>query len=158
MLKPERILELGSGYGYSAMWFAIGTPEATQIICTDGSEINAEKAKYYFKKAKMQNRLEFHVGDATETMEKLDGKFDFIFCDIDKEGYPDAYSQAIPRLNSGGIMITDNTLWSGRILDDNNREESTEGVRKFNQQAFNDSRVYSTLIPIRDGVCISYKY
>ncbi|OLS24503.1 MAG: putative O-methyltransferase [Candidatus Heimdallarchaeota archaeon LC_3] len=158
MLKPKRILELGSGYGYSAMWFSSGTPESTQIICTDGSEKNAEKAKYYFMKAEMENRIEFHIGDAVETMDNLEGNFDFIFCDIDKEGYPEAFSKAVPRLNSGGIMITDNSLWSGRVIDDSNIEESTKGVRLFNNQAFTDPRVYSMIIPIRDGVCISYKY
>ncbi|MFW9929570.1 MAG: O-methyltransferase, partial [Candidatus Thorarchaeota archaeon] len=88
----------------------------------------------------------------------IDVQFDkYFFCDIDKGGYPEAFTQAIPRLKKGGIMITDNTLWSGRVTEKNPNRESTKGVKKFNTMAFTDPRVHSMIIPIRDGVCITLK-
>ncbi|MFX0063016.1 MAG: O-methyltransferase, partial [Candidatus Hermodarchaeota archaeon] len=98
LLNAKRILELGSGYGYSAIWFARGTSDDAKIICTEGFEKNAELAKNHFKKAGVDHKIEFHVGDALERMSQLEGEFDIIFNDVDKEDYPAVYKAALSRL------------------------------------------------------------
>ena len=98
------------------------------------------------------------MGDSIEIMNGLEGDFDIIFNDIDKEEYPDAYRAAIPRLRTGGLLITDNTLWSGRVLNkEPNIEAHTKGVLEYNDLAFRDISVISVILPVRDGLTISYK-
>jgi len=156
LVDAKRIFELGSGYGYSAMWWAKATDEDCHIWCTDSDPANKVQADGFFTQAGYQDRITFLVGDALTQLEKVDGDFDIIYCDVNKEQYPEVYKQALPRLRKGGLLITDNTLWSGRVLEDN-PSESTRGVIKYNQLAFNDDRVLSMILPIRDGVCVSLK-
>ena len=157
LVNAKRIIELGSGYGYSAMWFAKATSNDTKIICTDKSESNKKLASEYFKKAQIDNRIIFYVGNALDSLNKLDGEFDIILNDIDKESYPEAYKTAIPKLRKGGVMITDNTLWSARVLENSPKSKSTIGVQEYNKLAFSDPAVLTMLIPIRDGVTVSLK-
>jgi predicted O-methyltransferase YrrM len=155
LIDAKRILELGSGFGYSAIYFAKAAPEA-EIICTDISEENKNSSISYFKRLAISN-IKFIVGDSLEIINKLQGEFDIIFNDVDKEQYPEAFKLAVPRLRKGGILITDNALWYGRVLESNSRRESTKGVKEYNELAFSDPRVLSTMIPIRDGICVSIK-
>jgi len=155
MIRARRILELGSGFGYSAVWFGKGKTNA-EIICTDRSEDNKNVALSYFRRLKIDN-IRFIVGDALEIIKQLEGEFDIIFCDIDKKNYPKAFKIAIPRLRLGGLLITDNTLWKGRILESEPSGKSTIGVQEFNKLAFSDPHVISTIVPIRDGLCVSLK-
>ncbi len=157
LINPQRIFELGSGYGYSAIWFAKASGPDTQIFCTDGDEKNAELALQYFQKADVDRKITFLIGDAVTEMKKIEGQFDIIYCDIDKHGYPEAFRESIPKLRRGGLMITDNTLWSGKVLEDNPTSNATIGIKEFNEMAFSDPRVLSMILPIRDGVCISLK-
>ncbi|MFX1538345.1 MAG: O-methyltransferase, partial [Promethearchaeota archaeon] len=90
-------------------------------------------------------------------IDQLQGKFDIIFNDVDKEQYPQAFNKTVPRLRKGGLLITDNTLWYGRVLETNPERESTKGVKEYNRLAFSDSRVLSTIIPVRDGITVSLK-
>ncbi|MHA2365794.1 MAG: O-methyltransferase, partial [Candidatus Hodarchaeales archaeon] len=138
LIQPKRIFELGSGFGYSIMWFALASGDETEIHWTDHSNENAIIAKEYFKRANIKNPIYFHVGEALVNLKNTTGNFDIIFCDIAKEGYPEAFRQVIPRLNKGGVLITDNTLWSGRVLEDPPEEDSTVGVIEFNKLAFSD--------------------
>ncbi len=156
MINAKRILELGSGYGYSAIWFAKTTSDDAEIICTDTSEENKNMAISYFKRMAMTN-IEFIVGDALKVITQLEGKFDIIYNDIDKEEYPLAFKLSIPKLRKGGLLITDNALWYGRVIESNPKRESTKGVLEYNKLAFSDARVFSTIIPIRDGICVSIK-
>ncbi|MFX1507743.1 MAG: O-methyltransferase [Promethearchaeota archaeon] len=155
LIEAKRILELGSGFGYSAIYFAKAAPEA-EIICTDVSEENKNLSISYFKRLAISN-IKFIVGDSLEIINKLQGEFDIIFNDVDKEEYPEAFKISVPRLGKGGILITDNALWYGRVLESNSQRESTKGVKEYNRLAFSDPRVLSTMIPIRDGICISIK-
>ncbi|MFX0182400.1 MAG: O-methyltransferase [Candidatus Hodarchaeota archaeon] len=155
MIRARRILELGSGFGYSAVWFAKGKTNA-EIICTDRSEDNKNIALSYFRRLRLEN-IRFIVGDALEIIQQLEGKFDIIFCDIDKKSYPKAFKIATPRLKLGGLLITDNTLWKGRILESKPSTVSTKGVQDFNKLAFSDPNVISTIVPIGDGICVSLK-
>lgn len=152
--RADRILELGSGFGYSALWFAKANPK--EIICTDSSEEKKNMALDFFKRSGTKN-IKFIVGDALEILDQLKGDFNIIFCDIDKEDYPLAFQRSIPRLKKGGLLLTDNTLWYGRILESKPDRTSTKGVKEYNKLIFSDSRVISTIIPIRDGLSVSLK-
>jgi caffeoyl-CoA O-methyltransferase len=157
IMKAKNIIELGSGYGYSAIWFAMGTESDTKIICTDGSEENKIQALQYFKELNLSDKIDFRVGDAVNILNSTSEEFDIIYNDVDKEGYPQVYQAAIPRLRKGGLLITDNTLWYGRVIENPAKSEATLGVKKYNELAFTDPRVISVILPVRDGVCVSLK-
>jgi caffeoyl-CoA O-methyltransferase len=152
----ERIFEMGSGFGYSAMWFAQGLADGGKIYCTDRSGENRERALAYMARAGFESRIDFRVGEAVSLLREHDGHFDIIFNDIDKDGYPDAFQAAIPRLRKGALFITDNVLWSGRIFDDN-PGESTRGVIEFNRLLFESDEIFPSIIPIRDGLGLAVK-
>ncbi len=155
LIDARRILELGSGYGYSAIYFAKAASDEAEIICTDTSEENKNLAFSYFKRSAVSN-IKFIVGDALEVINQLQGEFDIIFNDVDKQEYPLAFKLAVPRLRTGGLLITDNALWYGQVLESKPRE-STKGVKEYNRLAFSDPRVFSTIVPIGDGICVSVK-
>ena len=127
-----------------------------KIICTDGSEANREKAKVYLKRAKIEKVIDYRVGNALDIIQKTKGKFDIILNDIDKQDYPRAFDLAIPRLRKGGIFITDNVLWSGRILN-SKPDKATKAILEFNRKLFNSKDVIASIIPIRDGLGIAVK-
>ncbi|MDZ7265297.1 MAG: O-methyltransferase [candidate division KSB1 bacterium] len=154
--QARRIFEMGSGFGYSAAWFSLALPPDGRIICTDGNPANREQAMEYFKRLGVVNKIEFHVGMAQEILKTYDGPFDIIFNDVDKEQYPDTLDLAIPRLRKGGIFITDNALWDGKVLEASG-DIYTEGVKKFNQLSFGRSDLATMIVPLRDGLVISVK-
>lgn len=168
--NPTRIFEMGSGFGYSAYWMAkaLLKPEAN-IICTDGSQENADRAVDYLKRGGIADRIDYRVGNALEIIDATEGEFDIIYNDIDKDGYPDAFQKAIPRLRKGGLFITDNMLWGGRVTqnignrstDLNEREQwinaTTEGVKEVTRLQYNSPDVFTTIIPLRDGVSVAVK-
>jgi caffeoyl-CoA O-methyltransferase len=156
LTRARRIFELGSGYGYSAIWFAKGLQPGGRIICTDGSRENAALAARFFKQADIEGLVDYRTGDALSLLAKEPGSFDIILNDVDKHEYPEVFRQAVPRLKRGGLLITDNTLWQGRVVGDDNAL-STVGVRAFNRLAFQSKEVLTTLIPLRDGVALSIK-
>jgi len=155
--SAKNIFEMGSGFGYSAIWFAGGMAEGGKIICTEGSLENKDMAMGYLKRAGVSDRVEFQVGDALEIIKNYPGPFDIILNDIDKEQYPEAFDVAIPRLKKGGIFITDNVLWSGRIFDAK-PNEATKGILEFNRKLFESKAIFSSIIPIRDGLGIAVKH
>jgi len=155
-IEAKNIFEMGSGYGYSACWFAKGIPRDGKIVCTDGSDENRQKAEDYFKRAGIESKIEFLVGDAREIIQRYEGPFDIIFNDIDKVGYPQAFDLAIPKLRKGGLFITDNVLWSGRILH-KRQEDSTRAIIEFNRKLFNSPEILSAIVPIRDGLGMAIK-
>lgn len=152
----KNILEMGSGYGYSAYWFAGGLSKGGKIICTDRSEENARRGKEYLKRGGFERNAEYYVGDAIKTTKKLHGPFDIILNDIDKKDYPLALELAIPRLKKGGILVTDNVLWRGRILHKKVAPVGEE-VLEFNRRLFASKEIFSSIIPIRDGLGIAVK-
>ena len=156
LTRARRIFELGSGYGYSAIWFARGLQPGGRIICTDGSRENAALAARFFKQADIEGLVDYRTGDALSLLAKEPGSFDIILNDVDKHEYPEVFRQAVPRLKKGGLLVTDNTLWQGRVVGDDNAL-STVGVRAFNRLAFQSKEVLTTLIPLRDGVALSIK-
>jgi caffeoyl-CoA O-methyltransferase len=154
--NAKSVFEMGSGFGYSAMWFAGGLVEGGRIICTDGSHDNKRKALEYLKRAGYESLVEFRVGDARDIIKGFGGPFDIILNDIDKEQYPETIDLAIPRLRKGGVFITDNVLWSGRVLDED-PDEATRGVLEFNRRLFQSQEVLASIIPIRDGLGMAVK-
>lgn len=156
LTRADRIFEMGSGYGYSAYWFAGGMGGDGRIICTDGSSENKTRAMKYLERGGYDSMVDFHVGNALEIIEKFDGPFDIILNDIDKKDYPRAFDLAIERLKKGGIFVTDNVLWSGRILDAK-PDAATRGVLEFNKKLFANDGIISSIIPIRDGLGLAVK-
>jgi predicted O-methyltransferase YrrM len=157
MINAKRVLELGSGFGYSAIWFNKGMKEDGEIICTDFSHENELLAKKYFESTTIKTKIEYHIGNALEILEELEGEFDIIFNDVDKEEYPETFLATVPKLRKGGILITDNTLWYGGVVKEGPVGEATKGVIEYNELAFSDERVISILLPVRDGLTISIK-
>jgi len=156
LTQAKQIFEMGSGYGYSAYWFASGMREGGRIICTDGSEKNSELAEHFLKKGRPNVRIEYHVGDALEIIEKFKGPCDIILNDIDKEDYPRTIALVASRLRKGGLFITDNTLWSGRILS-KRPDKSTAAILKFNKMLMGSKEFLPAILPIRDGLGFAIK-
>ena len=153
-----RIFEMGSAIGYSTIWLARAAGPKAQVLYTDGNPENARRAQEYFKKAGVAKRIKVQVGNALELVKKTSGKFDFIFNDVDKHQYPDALRAALPKLKRGGLFVTDNTLWSGKVaqpaaLDDKN----TRGVQEFNRLVYSSKDLFPVLVPLRDGVTVCRK-
>lgn len=151
------IFELGSGFGYSAMWMAMALPPKGQMICTEFDRAKAENGLKYLDRAGLRHKVIYEIGDALKTFQRYQGPFDLVFCDLDKPQYPKALEMALPRLKSGGLLIADNVLWSGRILDDEDKAEATQGIREFNRKIYSHPELFSTIIPLRDGVSVSIK-
>lgn len=158
----RRILELGSGFGYSAAWFLLASTES-QVICTDGSTLNRDRGLEFLGRLGLADRVQYLVGDALKSASSLDGPFDLIFCDLDKSVYPEAYRLAVPKLRRGGILITDNTLWRGYAWHPlpadapGYRRDMTPGVREFNELSHADERTVTTIVPLRDGLSLSVR-
>jgi predicted O-methyltransferase YrrM len=154
----ERIMELGSGFGYSAYWHARAVGPGGEVHLTDGDPENEAKAVDYLKRAGLDDRVTFHVGDAVTEMEKLEGDFDIVFCDIDKDGYPDAWRAASERIRPGGLYVCDNVLWYGRVAvedPEDARPHHTQAVLEHNRLIAEDERFVSTIVPTRDGVLVA---
>ena len=157
VMGARRVLELGSGFGYSALWFARAIPADGKVICTDLSRDNRELAMGYFRTAGVEARVEFLVGDALQIARGLSGTFDIIFNDIDKEYYPESVETAVRLLRTGGLFITDNALWDGKVADDDVNDATTEGVRSFNRIIFSRPELESIILPVHDGLAVCRK-
>jgi predicted O-methyltransferase YrrM len=156
----RRVMELGSGFGYSAYWHARAVGPEGEVHLTDGDPENEVKAADYLKRAGLADRVRFHVGDAVEELGRLDGEFDVIFNDIDKDGYPDAWRAASERIRDGGLYVCDNVLWYGRVAaedPDDARPHYTEAVLEHNRLIAEDERYLSTIVPTRDGVMVAVR-
>ena len=154
----RRIMELGSGFGYSGYWHARAVGPEGEVHLTDGDPANAERGRDYLERAGLADRIAYHVGDAVTEMGKLDGDFDVVFCDIDKDGYPDAWRAASDRLRVGGLYVCDNVLWYGRVAvedPEDARPHYTEAVVAHNRLVADDERYVSTIVPTRDGVLVA---
>lgn len=156
MIQGRRIFEMGSGFGYSAFWMAQALPDGGKIICSEGAVGNIEKAKAYFTRGGLLDRVEFREGDALEIIQQIEGQFDLIMNDVDKEQYPDVVQLAVPRLRKGGILLTDNLLWHGRVLDDN-PDRATRAVVNYTRSLYDSKHLWTTILPLRDGVGLSLK-
>jgi predicted O-methyltransferase YrrM len=152
----RRVFELGSGYGYSAYWFARAVGAGGEVHCTDGDAGNEQKAEGYLERAGAWDRVRWHVGDAVTNLAAVDGEFDVVYNDIDKDGYPDAWRAARERIRVGGLYLCDNVLWSGRVLEDG-PDETTRAILEHNRLIADDERFVSSIVPTRDGVMVALR-
>lgn len=154
----KRIFEMGSAIGYSTIWLARAAGPKGKVFYTDGDPAKAQRAKVYFRMAGVAKRIEVKVGIAQEMLKKTPGTFDLIFNDVDKHQYPAALRAALPKLRRGGLLVTDNTLWSGKAARPAAEgDEDTKGVQEFNRLVYTSKELYPVLIPLRDGVTVCRK-
>jgi caffeoyl-CoA O-methyltransferase len=156
-----RVLEMGSGYGYSAYWFARAVGSGGEVHMTEGDAANQKKAVEFLERAELADRVWSHVGNALDIIEQLDGDFDVVFCDIDKGDYPAAWAKARERIRPGGLYLCDNVLWDGRVVTGEDRKGTPAGwtaaVRQHNEAIAADERYLSTIVPTRDGVMVALR-
>jgi caffeoyl-CoA O-methyltransferase len=155
-VNAHRVLELGSGFGYSAMWLANAVGPKGRVILTEGSKENAARATDYFKRAGMLDRIAILVGDALETIEQVPGVFDLVFNVVDKRQYPRTLDLIRPKLRVGGLFVSDNMLWYGSVLT-KSRAADVRGVKELTQLLLAAPDFVTTLLPVRDGVAVALK-
>jgi caffeoyl-CoA O-methyltransferase len=153
----RRVLELGSGFGYSALWFARALPEVGRVICSDLSPDNRDLAMGYFRTAGLSEKIDFRVGEALQMARSLSGPFDIVFNDIEKEAYPASITVALGLLRAGGLFITDNTLWSGKVADEKVTDATTGAIREFNRLICSREDLESVILPVHDGLAVCRK-
>ena len=153
----KNIFEMGSAIGYSTIWWARAVGEDGRVIYTDGDRKNADEARGYFERAGVAGRITIRVGDALELLSERKQEFDIIFCDVDKEDYPRAFRLALPRLRKGGLFVADNVLWSGKVAQKNPSEASTKAIMEFNRLLYASPELFTTILPIRDGIVVAHK-
>jgi predicted O-methyltransferase YrrM len=159
-IGARKVFELGSGYGYSAFWFARAVGQGGEVHCTDGDPQNAKKAQEFLSRANLWGRITFHVGDALTLFSEVAGKWDIVYDDISKEGYPEAWKAACNRIRVGGLYICDNVIAiasAKKLVTDDTRDERIEAIREHNKNVASDSRYLSSILPIREGLMVAYR-
>jgi caffeoyl-CoA O-methyltransferase len=151
----QRIFEMGSAIGYSTLWFARAVGPKGVVYYTDGDAGNARRAEAYLRRARVLDRVRLLTGDALDLLRSTEGEFDLIFNDVNKDQYPDVFRLAVPRLRVGGLLITDNVLWYGRAARPAAAKDvETAAIQKFNQLIYSSPRLFTTVIPLRDGLAV----
>jgi predicted O-methyltransferase YrrM len=153
--QPTLVVELGSGFGYSAYWIARALSIRSKIVLTDYSEINIAYARQVFRNAGLSDRAEFRVGDALQTGIEYE-KIDLLFIDIDKCQYLEAIKVMLPRLAENALVIADNSLWHGKVAEEDTQDNETETINRFNDFMFSN-KFFTSIVPLRDGVLLAYK-
>jgi predicted O-methyltransferase YrrM len=153
----KTVFEMGSAIGYSTLWWARGVGDGGRVYYTDSDSKNCEKARRYCERAGLASRVVFKMGDALELLSEEKQPFDIIFCDVDKDDYPRVLRLALPRLKKGGLFVTDNVLWSGKVADKNAKDSNTRAIQEFNRLQYDSPDLFTTIIPLRDGVSIAVK-
>ena len=156
MINARTVFEMGSAIGYSTIWWARAMGEGGRVVYTDGNPKNAEEAKGYFKRAGVLSQIDVKVGDALEILSEQKVEYDIVFCDVDKEDYPRAFKLAIPRVRRGGLFIADNVLWSGKVAK-GNPDRDTKAILELNKLLYGSKELFTTILPLRDGVAVAMK-
>ncbi len=165
LINARSVFEMGSAIGYSTIWWAMAVGDGGKVHYTDGSQKNAKDARRYFEPAGVADIVEVHVGDALEILSGRKEQFDIVFCDIDKQDYPRAGRMALSRVRKGGLFITDNTLWNGKLaymagnpeLKPDPTDAQTSAVAELNRMLYASPEWYTTIIPLRDGVTVAMR-
>lgn len=155
--NARRIFEMGSGFGYSALWFVAGMAQTGRIICSDFSTENLQKAEKLFANLHLPQQVIPRCGNALEILELYDKFFDIVFIDIDKHWYSDAFDAAWPKVRKGGFLIADNIFWKGTVFASATGNESTEAIQLFTRRVFNQPDAESVILPVDDGVLVAMK-
>ncbi|MCS6806027.1 MAG: O-methyltransferase [Acidobacteriota bacterium] len=156
LLQARRIFELGSAIGYSTIWLAWAVSDAGVVYYTDSSPEYAEMAREFCRRAGVEQRVRFLVGEALESLDSVDGQFDIVFNDVNKYQYPQVFLKAASRVRQGGLLIADNVLWGGRVAR-GDQDSWTEGIRQYNRLIYEAPDFLTTIVPLRDGVSLSLK-
>ena len=156
-LRARRVLELGTFTGYSSISMALALPPGGRVITCDVNEDTNAIARRYAEEAGVADRIDYRLGPGLETIAELDGPFDIVFIDADKPNYVKYYEATLPLLADTGLIIADNTLWSGRVIDPQDDEESTRAIREFNDHVRDDPRVENVLLTVRDGMNLIWR-
>jgi caffeoyl-CoA O-methyltransferase len=154
--RAKRIFEMGSAIGYSTIWLARAVGEGGRVVYTDGDKKKADQARRYFERAGVNDRITIRTGDAIEILSEEKEPYDIIFNDVDKTDYPRVFRMAIHHLRSGGLFLTDNVLWSGRVAKPNPNAE-TKAILELNKLMYESPEVYTTILPLRDGLSVCVK-
>jgi caffeoyl-CoA O-methyltransferase len=153
----RRVLELGTFTGYSSISMASALPPEGRLVTCDVDPETSAIARRYMDESGHGEKIEIRLGPALETLQTLEGPFDIVFIDADKQGYVDYYEAALPLLAEGGLLVADNVLWSGRVLEEDLDAESGRAIQAFNEHVRNDSRVVSVMLTVRDGMTLVQK-
>jgi predicted O-methyltransferase YrrM len=156
MLRPKAVLELGTFTGYSAICLAAGLQEGGMVHTVEPNEELEELILQYIEKAGMKDKITLHTGRAEEVVPKLNMMIDLVFIDAEKTDYPAYYQLVFDRVRTGGVIIADNALWDGKVLNER-KDSETQGIHEFNRMVLNDNRVDNLLLPLRDGVMMIRK-
>ncbi|MCU0691782.1 MAG: O-methyltransferase [Polyangiaceae bacterium] len=156
-IRAQRVFELGSGFGYSTAWFAMAVRDngGGSVHHVVWDEQLSTEARSRLARMGLSKHVQFHVAEAVQTLRNADGPFDIIFNDIDKDGYPAALDVIERKLKPGGLLIVDNLLWHGRVLDDADQSGATRGVRELTRRVFGDLNWIPSIVPIRDGMLVA---
>ena len=158
LVKPKRILEIGTYTGYSALCLAEGLEETGELHTIDINEELTEIQRKYFDLSTYREKIFTHLGSAIDLLPGITGNFDLIFIDADKPNYPAYLDLIIDKLNPGGVLLTDNVLWSGKVIQEvAEDDESTRALLQYNQKLAEDERFETILLPVRDGLSITRK-
>ena len=158
MMRPERVLEIGTFTGYSALCMASGLEGGAFIDTVEVNDELQDLARSFFDRSKYGDRIRLHIGSALDVVPQLGGTYDLVFMDGDKREYPQYYSMLMgddghaPAVRSGSVILADNVLWYGKVADHNCNDKHTEAIRRFNDMAVADGRVECTILPLRDGI------
>src|SRR5438105_10371296 len=156
--RAKTVFELGSAIGYSTIWWARAVGPQGRVVYTDMSEKNANEARGYFRRAGVADRIDVRIGDALETLTKeKPSSFDIIFNDVDKELYPRVFELAKARARNGGLFVTDNVLWSGKVTEPRSADAATKAIIEFNRLLYASPEFFTTIIPLRDGVAVAQR-
>jgi caffeoyl-CoA O-methyltransferase len=155
--RARRVLELGTFTGYSSISMALELPTDGELITCDVNEETTEIARRYAQEAGVADKIDYRLGPALDTVAQLDGEFDVVFIDADKPNYVNYYEATLPKLSQNGLMILDNTLWSGRVADPNDDDENTRAIRAVNDRVSEDPRVRNVLLTVRDGMNLVWR-
>jgi caffeoyl-CoA O-methyltransferase len=156
MIGARRVFELGSGYGYSALYFARAVGPEGEVHCTELDAKNIRLARLYLSRAGVWTRVVYHQEEATAVLRQVGGTWDIIYNDIDKAGYPDTVDLAFEHLRPGGLFITDNLLWHGRVFN-GAKDKDTQGVIEFTRRLFDHSGFMTSIYPVRDGLAVALR-
>lgn len=152
MLKPQRVLEIGTYTGYAAICIARGLPEGGKLVTIEANREYEDTLRHYFGKAQVSEKIELILGDAKTVIPTLKETFDLVFIDADKVSYPSYYTMVMEKVRTGSFILADNVLWDGKVLNAQTKEHDTQALITFNDMVQNDPRVENVLLPIRDGL------
>ena len=157
MISPKTILEIGTYTGYSAICLAEGLQKGGILHTIEINEEFEDLSRKYFQESGLRKSIKLHFGNALEIIPDLHEIFDLVFIDADKENYITYYDQVMKKMNSGGIILADNVLWSGKVIDPEKKDKDTKALRKFNDYVMKDNHVENICVPVRDGMMIIHK-